>query len=88
MIPMMMMMMRRSSRDGPLIGRRLLGSTGRDRDQNVLPASSPPLTDRVEPVSTPMTMMMMVMGLLHKVAGLLEVRTLIGRTYKEMTSEC
>jgi hypothetical protein len=39
-------------------------------------------------MTTTMMMMMMVRGLLQEVAGLLEVRTLIGRTCKEMMSRC
>jgi hypothetical protein len=48
----MMMMRRRSNRDMPLIGRRLLRSTRRDRDRDIPPASPPPLTDRVVIVLT------------------------------------
>jgi hypothetical protein len=88
--PSLMMMMRRrkrrSSRAMQLIGRRPLRSTGRDKDHDVPPASPPPPTDRVEPVST-LTTMTMVPGLLQKVAGLLEVTTSIGRTSKTK-SEC
>jgi len=80
------MLRRRSSRDLPLIGRRLLRSTGRDRDRDVSPTSLPPLTDRVEPILTPTTMTMMVPVLLQEVAGLQEVM-LIGRESKKR-SEC
>ena len=84
---LMMMLRRRSSRDLPLIGRRLLRSTGRDRDRDVPLASPPPLTNRVEPISTPTMTTMMVPGLLQEVARLLEVMMLIGRASKKR-SEC
>ena len=80
---LMMMLRRRSSRDMPLIGRRLLRSTGPDRDQDILLASPPPLTNRAKPVWTPTMMMMMVSGLLQEVARLLEVMMLIGRASKK-----
>jgi hypothetical protein len=83
-----MMRMRRRSRDVPLIRRRLLRSIGQDRDQDVSPTSPPPLTNRVNPVLTPMTMTMVVLGLLQEVAGMLVEMALIGRTCKEMMSRC
>jgi hypothetical protein len=84
----MTMRRRSSSRDVLLVGRRLLRSTGRDRDRDILPASPPPLTNRDVLVLTLMTTMIVVLGLLQEVAGLLVVMALIGRTYKKMMSEC
>jgi hypothetical protein len=79
-----MMMRRRFSREMTRDGRRPPLGTLRDRGRDVLVTSPPPLTDKDVPVLTlTMTVMLMVVP-----GVLLEVMVLIGRTCKEMMSEC
>jgi hypothetical protein len=79
-----MMMRRRINREMTWDGRRPSLGTLRDRGRDVSVTSSPPLTDKDVPILTPTTMVMLMV-----VPGLLlEVMVLIGRTCKEMMSEC
>jgi hypothetical protein len=79
-----MMRRRRINREMMRDGRRPSLGNLRDRVRDIPVASSPPLTDKDVPILTPtmMVMLMVVPGLL------LEVMVLIGRTCKEMMSEC